>query len=57
MPLNFKANKNGTYTLSFTTDVISSAAKKSLFTYLHLIDNLTGADIDLLTSPACGHPL
>jgi hypothetical protein len=57
MPLNFKANKNGTYTLSFTTDVISSAAKKSLFTYLHLIDNLTGADIDLLTPPACGHPL
>jgi len=53
MPLNFKANKNGTYTLNFTENVISSAAKKSTFTYLHLIDNLTGADIDLL-SEDCG---
>ena len=62
MPLNFKANKNGTYTLSFTEnvilsefngDVISSEAKKSIFTYLHLIDNLTGADIDLLSGD-CG---
>ena len=57
IPVNFKAESNGTYTLSFDGDVISSAAKKSVFTYLHLIDNLTGADIDLLTPPACGHPL
>lgn len=52
IPLNFKATENGTYTLSFTTNVISSEAKKSplseLFSYLHLIDNKTGADIDLL---------
>jgi len=64
IPVNFKAESNGTYTLSFSgdvissePDVISSAAKKSIFTYLHLIDNLTGADIGLLTPPACGHPL
>ena len=59
MPLNFKAKENGTYTLSFSADVISSEtnvisseAKKSplseLFSYLHLIDNLTGEDVDLL---------
>ncbi len=53
VPVNFKANKNGTYTLSFSGNVISSAAKKSIFTYLHLIDNLTGADIDLLAGD-CG---
>ncbi len=41
MPLNFKAEKNGTYTLSFDTEAVS-------FSYLHLIDNLTGADVDLL---------
>ena len=57
IPVNFKAESNGTYTLNFTGNVISSEAKKSIFTYLHLIDNLTGADIDLLTPPACGHPL
>ena len=41
MPLNFKAEKNGTYTLRFD-------AKDVEFDYLHLIDNLTGADVDLL---------
>ena len=41
MPVNFKAEKNGTYTLSF-------ANKDVTFSYLHLIDNLTGADVDLL---------
>ena len=41
MPLNFKAEKNGTYTLRFDT-------KDVAFDYLHLIDNLTGADVDLL---------
>ncbi len=50
MPLNFKAEKNGTYTLRFDT-------KDVAFDYLHLIDNLTGADVDLLTPPAFGHPL
>ena len=50
MPLNFKAKENGTYTLNFSTGGIA-------FSYLHLIDNLTGADVDLLTPPAFGHPL
>ena len=45
MPVNFKAEKNGSYNLSFTT-------KNVEFTYLHLIDNLTGADIDLLKQPS-----
>ncbi len=50
MPLNFKAIKNGTYTLTFDVENVE-------FDYLHLIDNLTGADVDLLTPPAFGHPL
>jgi len=41
MLLNFKAAKNGTYTLNFSSQEVS-------FSYLHLVDNLTGADIDLL---------
>ena len=41
MPLNFKAEKNGAYTLRFDTKDVE-------FDYLHLIDNLTGADVDLL---------
>ncbi len=41
MPLNFKAEKSGTYTLSFSNEEVT-------FNYLHLIDNLTGADVDLL---------
>ncbi len=41
MPVNFKAAKNGTYTLSFSNGEVS-------FSYLHLIDNLTGVDVDLL---------
>ena len=45
MPVNFKAEKNGSYNLSFTT-------KNVEFNYLHLIDNLTGADIDLLVQPS-----
>lgn len=40
-PLNFKAAKNGTYTLSF--EVINTEME-----YLHLIDNITAADVDLL---------
>ena len=42
VPLHFKAAKNGTYTLTFNTQNLD-------LEYLHLIDNLTGADIDLLT--------
>ncbi len=43
MPLNFKAEKDGTYTLSVDVESVE-------MTYLHLIDNMTGADIDLLSS-------
>jgi len=45
MPVSFKAEKNGSYTLSFTSQEVS-------FNYLHLIDNMTGADVDLLATPS-----
>jgi hypothetical protein len=45
MPVSFKAKENGTYTLSFSSEEVG-------FNYLHLIDNLTGADIDLLQNPS-----
>ncbi len=45
LPLNFKAASNGTYTLSFGTENLD-------LDYLHLIDNMTGADIDLLNPKA-----
>ena len=45
MPVSFKAERNGSYTLSFTAQEVS-------FAYLHLIDNKTGKDVDLLESPA-----
>ena len=41
MPVSFKAEKSGTYNLSFT-------AENTNFDYLHLIDNKTGNDVDLL---------
>ena len=41
MPVNFKASKNGEYTISFNPENVE-------FDYLHLIDNLTGSDVDLL---------
>ena len=41
MPLNFKAEENGTYTISVNVDNVEMG-------YLHLIDNMTGADVDLL---------
>ena len=44
IPVNFKAEKNGSYTLSFNAEEMG-------FDYLHLIDNLTGADVDLLADP------
>ena len=43
IPLNFKANENGTYTISVDVDNVEMA-------YLHLIDNMTGADVDLLAA-------
>ena len=46
MPLNFKAKKNGEYTLTVTTSL------NSKFQILNLIDNLTGANIDLLQTPS-----
>ena len=43
-PLKFKAEENGNYILHFDID-------KPDLSYLHLIDNMTGANIDLLTTP------
>jgi len=45
MPVNFKAGKNGTYTLSINPENVE-------MNYLHLIDNITGADVDLLAEPS-----
>ncbi len=44
-PVNFKAARNGEHTLSVNTNGLE-------FNYLHLIDNLTGADVDLLVEPS-----
>ena len=44
MPVNFKAESNGSYTMNISTQEVS-------FTYLHLIDNMTGADVNLLETP------
>jgi hypothetical protein len=45
MPVSFKAAENGNYTLSIETENVEMS-------YLHLIDNMTGADVDLLASPS-----
>ncbi len=45
LPVSFKAESNGSYSLSFTNEDVE-------FSYLHLIDNLTGADADLLANPS-----
>ena len=45
MPVNFKAAENGSYTISFTAEDVN-------FSYLHLIDNLTGNDVNLLETPS-----
>ena len=47
VPVNFKAEENGHYTLSFSTEDVN-------FNYLHLIDNMTGADVDLLAGASTG---
>lgn len=44
MPVNFKAEKSGSYSLVVSTEVS--------FNYLHLIDNKTGVDVDLLANPS-----
>lgn len=41
IPVYFKVEESGTYTLSFNAEGVN-------FAYLHLIDNLTGKDVDLL---------
>ena len=41
MPINFKARENGTYTITVNAEDVEMG-------YLHLIDYMTGADIDLL---------
>lgn len=43
LPLNFEPAKNGTYTLDFDLSRVD-------LDYLHLIDNLTGADVDLMAA-------
>lgn len=45
IPVNFKAAKSGTYTITVNADGME-------FNYFHLIDNLTGADVDLLVEPS-----
>ena len=42
--VNFKAAKNGKYTITVNAENVEVA-------YLHLIDNMTGADVDVLASP------
>lgn len=43
IPLNFEATENGEYTIFVNPEGVEMG-------YLHLIDNLTGADVDLLTT-------
>ena len=43
IPVSFKAAKNGSYTITVNTENVEAE-------YMHLIDNLTGADIDLLAA-------
>jgi hypothetical protein len=44
MPLNFEAHESGCFTLTVNTEMVDMA-------YLHLIDNMTGANVDLLQTP------
>ena len=44
IPVNFKATKNGEYTITVNPEGVK-------LDYLHLIDNMTGADVDLLQTP------
>ena len=44
MPLNFKTKENATYTLTVKPQSVN-------LIYLHLIDNITGVDVDLLATP------
>jgi hypothetical protein len=44
MPVSFRASENGTYTIAVEAENVE-------MNYLHLIDNMTGADVDLLATP------
>ncbi len=44
MPISFKAEENGNYTLNFNAEDVE-------FAYLRLIDNLNGTETDLLETP------
>lgn len=44
-PLNFEAKENGKFTISVEPENVEIA-------YLHLIDNMTGMDVDLLQTPS-----
>jgi len=45
LPVSFKAAENGSYTLGVEVNNVE-------MNYLHLIDNMTGADVDLLATPS-----
>ena len=45
MPVSFQAQENGSYTLNFSSE-------NAEFSYLHLIDNMTGNDVNLLDNPS-----
>ena len=45
MPISFKAEENGSYTISVNSENVEMG-------YLHLIDNMTGNDVDLLATPS-----
>ena len=45
MPVNFKAAVNGEYTINVNAENVE-------MDYLHLIDNITGVDIDMLATPS-----
>lgn len=45
IPLNFEAKENGNYTITVNLESVE-------MNYLHLIDNMTGTDIDLLATPS-----
>ena len=49
MPVSFKAEEDGIYSLSFNAEDVT-------FGYLHLIDNMTGNDVDLLATPRPSRP-
>ena len=45
IPVNFKAAQDGTYAISINVEEVD-------VNYLHLIDNLTGVDVDMLQTPS-----